>query len=132
MPGYWARWSTRRDAAGRGWGSRSSRSGVLSHVAAPNIPAPVLRGLARFAGVHLYSEAGDVLYATPELLSVHTVAGGRRSFSLPRKVERVYDLFNQIELGRDVERIDTVLPPRSTTLYYTGAAEILAGLTTAA
>ena len=102
------------------------------YVAAPNIPAPVLRGLARFAGVHLYSEAGDVLYATPELLSVHTVAGGPRSFSLPRKVERVYDLFNQVELGRDVERIDTVLPPRSTTLYYTGAAEILAGLTTAA
>lgn len=102
------------------------------YVAAPNIPAPVLRGLARFAGVHLYSEAGDVLYATPELLSVHTVAGGPRSFSLPRKVERVYDLFNQVELGRDVERIDTVLPPRSTTLYYTGATEILAGLTTAA
>ncbi len=37
------------------------------YIAAPNVPAPVLRGIARYAGVHLYSEAGDVLYATPQL-----------------------------------------------------------------
>ena len=27
----------------------------------------MLRGIARFAGVHLYNEEGDVLYATPDL-----------------------------------------------------------------
>ncbi len=71
---------------------------------APNVPAPILRGIARHAGVHLYSDAGDVLYATPELLGVHTVAGGPRVFKLPRNVGHVYDLFNEKTLARDVDQ----------------------------
>ena len=51
--------------------------------------------------MHLYNEDGDVLYATPDLLSVHTVSGGERSFELPKQVEVVYDLFNNRLLGRD-------------------------------
>src|SRR4030042_2755779 len=46
--------------------------------AAPNLPASVLRGIARFARVHIYSDAGDVLYASRQLLGVHTVGGGNR------------------------------------------------------
>ena len=46
--------------------------------AAPNLPAPVLRGIARSAGVHIYSDAGDVLYANRSLVGVHTLSGGRR------------------------------------------------------
>src|SRR5262249_18363741 len=63
------------------------------YLASPDVPAPVLRGIARYAGVHLYSEAGDVLHATPDLLGVHTVAGGGREFRLPRRAEVVYDLY---------------------------------------
>ena len=55
------------------------------YVATPNVPAPVLRGIARFAGVHLYNEDGDVLYATPNLLSVHSVSGGPRPSSCPAR-----------------------------------------------
>ena len=65
---------------------------------------PVLRGIARNAGVHLYSEKGDVLYATPDLLAVHTVSGGCRTFSLPRQVEVVYDLYNQRLLQRELQQ----------------------------
>ncbi len=75
----------RRRPTGKEWTS--------VYLASPDIPAPVLRGIARHAGVHLYSEDGDVLYATPELLSVHTVSGGKRTFRLPGQVEIVYDLF---------------------------------------
>lgn len=98
------------------------------YCATPNIPAPVLRGLARFAGVHLYNEAGDVLYATPDLLAVHTVAGGERTFQLPHPAEIVYDLYNDCVLARNAGQFAVKLAPASTALYYTGAAETLRSL----
>jgi hypothetical protein len=95
------------------------------YVAAPNLPAPVLRGLARFAGVHLYSDQGDVLYATPDLLAVHTLAGGPRTFTLPRPVEVVYDLFHERELAANASEFQAALPPASTALYFTGERRAL-------
>ena len=96
--------------------------------AAPNLPASVLRGVARYAGVHLYSDAGDVLYATPELLGVHTVSGGEREFRLPRPAEVVYELFEEREVARNVDRFRVALSPRSTALYYTGGLELISRL----
>jgi hypothetical protein len=95
------------------------------YCASPDIPAPVLRGLARHAGVHLYSEAGDVLYATPNLLSVHTLAGGPRTFRLPRPAEAVYDLFSQQMLARDTCDFQVTLPPASTALYFVGPEKLV-------
>lgn len=93
--------------------------------AAPNLPASVLRGLAQFAGVHLYNDQGDVLYATPHLLGVHTLAGGERAFTLPQPVEVVYDLFEQRLLGRATDCIRVQLSPASTSLFYTGPQSLL-------
>lgn len=98
------------------------------YLAAPDLPAPVLRGIARFAGVHLYNEDGDVLYATPQLLSVHSVAGGKRSFQLPQPVEVVYDLFNKKLIARQVNAFDVELPPCSTVLYFTGNEQLVKGI----
>jgi hypothetical protein len=103
------------------------------YAAAPNLPSSVLRGIARYAGVHLYSDAGDVLYATSptsgaQLLSVHTVAGGERTFALPGQVEVVYDLYERREVAQQVDRFQVTLAPRSTALYYTGVRTLIAGL----
>ena len=95
------------------------------YAAAPNLPAPVLRGVARYAGVHLYSEAGDVLYATPQLLSAHTVGGGVREFQLPGEVEVVYDLFAGQEVASNCAGFEVELPKSSTTLWYTGDRKTL-------
>src|SRR5207249_11290677 len=95
------------------------------YCASPDIPAPVLRGIARHAGVHLYNEEGDVLYASPSLLSVHTVAGGPRQFCLPRPVEVVYDLFGQQVLAHNTAEFRVELAPASTALYFTGQASQL-------
>jgi hypothetical protein len=95
------------------------------YMAAPDVPAPVLRGIARFAGVHLYSEEGDVLYAAPKLLSVHSVCGGTRTFRLSQEAEMVYDLFNERVLARNAAAFTTELPPASTALYFTGEMSLL-------
>jgi hypothetical protein len=109
--------------------SGNGRSWNSIYVATPNLPPQLLRGIARFAGVHLYSEDGDVLYATRELLGVHTVAGGKRTFRLPRKVEVVYDLFAGQEIARDAQAFEVELAPASTRLFYTGEAGLLKLLT---
>ncbi len=98
------------------------------YCATPNIPAPVLRGIARYAGVHLYNECGDVLHATPDLLSVHTTGGGPRTFKLPKRVEVVYDLFDMREVARDVNEFRVTLKPASSQLWFTGTAQQLDAL----
>ena len=98
------------------------------YVAAPNIPAPVLRGITRYAGVHLHSEAGDVLYAIRQLLAVHTLSGGPRRFRLPAPVETVFDLFERRVVAEDADAFEVDLAPRSTNLYYTGSSAPLASL----
>jgi len=95
------------------------------YCAAPNIPAPVLRGIARYAGVHLYNEAGDVIFAARQLLGMHTVAGGPRTFTLPQSVEVVYDLFARQTIAQNTDWFKVTLPRKSTALYYTGDADIL-------
>jgi hypothetical protein len=98
------------------------------YCAVPNLPAPFLRALARFAGAHLYGQAGDVIYASRELLAVHTAAGGQRTFALRQPAEIVFELFQGQEIARGTESFTASLPPASTALYYTGPAELLAKL----
>lgn len=90
-------------------------------LASPGIPAPVLRGIARDAGIHIYSDAGDVLHASKSLLSVHTVSGGPRTFRLPCRVEVVFDLYHDRLLARDAAEFDVELSPASSALFYTGS-----------
>jgi hypothetical protein len=95
------------------------------YIAAPNIPAPVLRGIARWAGVHLYNDQGDVLYACRELLGVHTVSGGEREFVLPRATEVVYDLFSRRPVAENADRFTVTLPKESTQLWFCGEERLL-------
>ena len=111
-----------------GFGVKTFPEWTSVYSAVPNIPAPVLRGIARNAGVHLYSEEGDVLFASPQLFGAHTVSGGPRAFALPHPVEVVYDLFERRTIAENTSQISVTLRPRSTVLYYTGAAKMLAAL----
>jgi len=108
-----------------GMGVRAFPEWTSIYVAAPNLPAALLRGIARFSGVHLYNEAGDVLYATRELLGVHTVSGGDRTFTLPREVEVVYDLFERRAIAHNTNQFRVKLLPASTASYFTGRAPLV-------
>jgi hypothetical protein len=90
------------------------------YCAAPNLPAGLLRGMAKYAGVHLYSEKGDILYAAKNLMGIHTTKGGERVFRLPNLVEQVVDLFTKQIVAEHTNEIKVDLAPASTVLYYTG------------
>ncbi len=85
--------------------------------AAPNLPAPVLRAIARWAGVHIYSDAGDVLYANKSFLGIHALSGGERTIRLPGRSPGIVDLIAGRVIGRDTDEVHVVLEPRSTALY---------------
>jgi hypothetical protein len=87
------------------------------YVGAPNLPAPLLRNIARFAGAHIYSAEGDVIYASRDLLGVHTLSGGPRRFALPRSAAEVVDLFTGQVVARSTAVVVVDLPPASTALY---------------
>ena len=88
--------------------------------AAPNLPAGVLRQIARWAGVHIWNDAGDVLYADNSLLGVHSLAGGRRVFRLPRRTPVVYDIFAKKAVAHGAAEFEVVLESKSTHLYSIG------------
>ncbi len=90
------------------------------YVASPNIPASVLRGIAKFANVHLYTDKGDIIYTGKNLLGVHSISGGRRQLKLPEKVEQIYDVFEKAVIAHDTDRFQVKLKPISTSLFYLG------------
>ena len=62
------------------------------HTAAPMLPTGLLRALAAQAGVHLYVDTPDVVWASRDLLAVCVKDGGKRTIHLPgpRKVSDLY------------------------------------------
>ena len=100
-----------RSEPGRGWAS--------VYCAVPYLPVEMLRNAARFAGVHLYRESNDVLFADRHFVAVHTgAAPATDALRLPRKTA-VYDVFGNRRLAA-TDRLPLDLPSYSTVLYYLG------------
>ena len=94
------------------------------YIAAPNVPAAVLRGLARYAG--LTSTATPVTFFTlRETAGRASLRGGKRTFRLPRAAEVVSDAFTGAVIARNAEEFGAVLPAISTTVFYHGPAATL-------
>jgi hypothetical protein len=65
---------------------------------APILPAALLRNIARAAGCHIYSDAGDVVYANRRFVAIYAPAGGTRTVHLPLKA-RVTDALDGHEFA---------------------------------
>jgi hypothetical protein len=66
----------------------------------PALPASFLRGLARHAGVHLYNDRDDTLYACRSYLCLNADGAGERTLRFPRPTTLV-DPFSGKQLWRD-------------------------------
>jgi hypothetical protein len=62
------------------------------------LPAELLRGLARVAGLPIYSTDGDVLFFANQLLAVHASSDGLKTLELPQAY-RVTSLWDERKLG---------------------------------
>ena len=84
--------------------------------AAPHLPASLLRAVAREAGVTLYSDSGDAVFACGSLLGVRS-AGEDHLIHLPQAAD-VYDLIGGKPVGKNVREFRPALAVGSTGLYY--------------
>lgn len=80
------------------------------------VNAPLMREIARYAGVHLYSNQNDTIDADASLLAIHTAKPGPHRLELPRPA-RVIDLFSGKELSASTSTIDVPVEGPTTRLF---------------
>lgn len=108
-----------------GFGVKTFPEWTSIYCSAPNIPSNVLRGIAKFANVHIYNDDGDVLHVSENLIGVHTLSGGQRTFKLPARVEEIYDLVENKTVARNAAQFNTTLKPFDSYVFYTGNSALL-------
>jgi hypothetical protein len=82
----------------------------------PVLPAAFLRALARHAGVHLYNDRDDTLYASRSFLTLAADAAGHRRLKLPRRCD-VFDPFTGEWIGRGVKTFEREFQPKETVIW---------------
>jgi hypothetical protein len=87
-----------------------------AYSAAPNLPPGLLRNLAAYAGVHVYSHSEDVLYASRSFIVLHTVRAGEKTIHLPAKAD-VSDAYSGRVICRDSTTLVDVLNAGETRTY---------------
>jgi hypothetical protein len=84
--------------------------------AAPLLPSPLFRHLAAQAGVHLYVDTPDVVWASRDLVGVSVAEPGVRGLRLPRAAT-VTDLYSGAELGRSTAELSVDFDARQTRVF---------------
>jgi hypothetical protein len=83
----------------------------------PDLTAAQLRNVARGAGVHIYTDTDDTLYASRRYVALHSATGGPRRIALPRACGTVTELFSGRVVGRNVDTIEDTLASPASVLY---------------
>lgn len=94
--------------------TRESWRSVYS--ASPELPAAVLRGLYRQAGVHVYCDTDDNLSANAGWVMLHTAAAGEKTLRLSRPA-RVVDVVSGNTLGENLSEFTVTLPMGATAIF---------------
>lgn len=89
--------------------------------ASPNLPPALLRFFAARAGVHLYSDGLDGLYANRFMLCVHSSAAGARMLRSPAPTDW-YDPFADEVVARGASELSLNLAQHETRLFLFGDA----------
>ncbi|MBN1445173.1 MAG: beta-galactosidase [Candidatus Omnitrophica bacterium] len=83
----------------------------------PNMPADLLRGIAKYAGVHIYSDGNDFLCANSSMLSIHAAYAGKRTIKLP-KPAKVVDAFTGEIISEKTDSFDVDLKQYETGMWW--------------
>lgn len=89
-------------------------AGVVT-TAAP-LPPDLWRGLARFAGAHVFTDTNDVLLASAHYVALHSLKSGPRTIELP-DTHRVTDLVSGERVAESTGRITFDLEAPATHFY---------------
>jgi hypothetical protein len=107
----WTKWQCNEmglavKAFGRGAGGHLAGAGNYAAVftTAVPLPASLWRGIARYAGAHVYCDDNEVVLADSSIVAMHSMKSGPKRLRLPGR-HTVYDVVNGGELARGVDEI---------------------------
>jgi hypothetical protein len=83
---------------------------------APGLPPELLRGIARAAGIHVYSEGNDPIYIGKGLVGIHAAKTGEKVVSLPHPAA-VTEMFSGESLGHRSAEIRRQMRAGETLLF---------------
>lgn len=83
----------------------------------PGMTADQLRALYREAGVHVYSECGDVLSANDSWLMLHTRTTGTKQVVLPKTCRKITEITTEKVVAENVSAFSIDLPIYSTAVF---------------
>ncbi len=101
---------------------RQADGWASAYSAAPNLPPGLLRELARYAGVHIYCESEDVMYADRNFIALHTVRTGEKLIHLPHPAD-VWEVYSERLVARNTNIFTDTMQASTTNLYYYGPAQ---------
>jgi len=109
-------WGTLGASGRPGLAARRFDDWVSVYSAAPALPVPLLRGLAAAAGVHLYADAGDAVYANRSVLAVAFGTPGEKVIRLPHRAD-VTDLMARERVAEGATELRVTVPDVSTRIW---------------
>jgi hypothetical protein len=80
------------------------------------LPSDLWRGIARFAGAHVYCDDNELVLADSSVVAMHSVKSGPKRLRLPGKHD-VYDLANDVEYARNTDEIAFQLDAPATRVF---------------
>jgi PAS domain-containing protein len=86
---------------------------------APLLPWRLMRNIARHAGVHIFDENGDMLWANNAFLAIYSQTSGKRQVRFPKPVT-VEDAYNGSRLGDGITSLELDMSLWDTRLLYLG------------
>jgi len=84
---------------------------------APLLPWQLLRNIARQAGVHIYDDQGDMVWANNTFLAVYSQTDGQRTIRFPRSVT-VEDAYEGSKLGTGITSLNLDMSLWETRLFF--------------
>jgi hypothetical protein len=84
------------------------------------VPSDILRAVAQQAGVHMFTDSDDVLYANQSYIAVQCrTEGGNKRFRLSRR-GNVRELYSDTVVGENIQEFDYPMEPETCYLFYWG------------
>ena len=85
--------------------------------AVPGVHAALLRELFAEAGVHVYSDCGDVISANNSWLMIHTRSAGTKEIHLPKRYKKVTEIIKEEVVAENVTSFTIELPQHVTAIF---------------
>ena len=80
------------------------------------VNADILRMIARWAGCHLWSDDGDVVYASQHFVTIHATKRGRKTLRLP-KPSSPYEIYERKRYGENVTEFTVAMQTGETKTF---------------